>query len=154
MQIHPMRGSANSSKRAASLDDTTAVADLKNAVHAFISVRNWQKFHSPKNLAVALAVEAAELLDLFKWQTDEESIAELQKPAKLKCLSDEVADIVIYCLTIADALALDLSSTVLQKIAKNERKYPVRLNRGRVRAVVGRKRVLKAKSSQTLRRRM
>jgi dCTP diphosphatase len=115
-------------------DDTTAVAVLKAAMAKFVADREWQPFHSPKNLAMALAVEAAELMEHFLWIDNEASRAEARDPARLEAIGDEIADVTCLVLALCNSLGLDLSDTFRRKLAKNERKYPVDKSRGRFRA--------------------
>jgi NTP pyrophosphatase (non-canonical NTP hydrolase) len=93
-------------------------------VYRFNSDRDWQQFHTPKNLAASIAIEAAELLAHFQW-TDEPSSDQLPR------LVEELADVLIYCLSMANVLEVDLSQTVRQKLAHNNLKYPVEEYRGR-----------------------
>ena len=113
-------------------DATTTVLDLRNRVRQFVESRRWRSFHSPKNLAIALAVEAAELLNLFKWESERQSIELSRIRNTRREISDELADVFIYCLTIANRIDLDLSKAVERKILVNERHYPLALNRARV----------------------
>lgn len=94
----------------------------------FTRDREWEKYHNPKNLAMAISIEANELLEHFVWKTTEESKnhAEKQKEA----VGDEMADVAIYLLQLADLLGLDLLEIVDKKIAKNAKKYPVAKSHG------------------------
>jgi dCTP diphosphatase len=101
---------------------------LQQRLAEFAAERDWQQFHSPKNLAMALSVEVAELVEQFQWLTEEQSrtlAAERQQRVRL-----ELADVFIYLLRIADALDVDLLQAADEKIALNERKYPVERVRG------------------------
>lgn len=100
----------------------TDLAAISKALAAFANEREWEQFHSPKNLAMALSVESAELLEHFQWITEEES--RQLKRAKIIEISEEVADVQIYLLMIADKLGIDLISAVEAKIEKNRLKYP------------------------------
>ena len=104
---------------------------LKVRLREFAVVRDWEQFHSPKNLAMALIVEAAELVEHFQWLTEEQS-ADLP-PEKLAEVEQELADIQIYLIRLADRLGIDLEQAVDAKIALNERKYPVEKARGSAR---------------------
>jgi dCTP diphosphatase len=115
------------------LDDRTTVGQLRQAVAAFVDARDWQPFHSPKNLSMSIAIEAAELMERFQWLTNEEAQAAVQDPAERVSVADELADILIYCLSLANALALDISSAVLGKLQANEHRYPAGEFRGRFR---------------------
>jgi NTP pyrophosphatase (non-canonical NTP hydrolase) len=110
-----------------------ALADLVAAVRRFRDARDWAQFHTPKNLAAATAIEAAELQERFLWQTDAEVDRDLADPAKLAGVSDEIADVVMFAMLLADRLGIDLAEAITTKLAANERKYPVALARGNAR---------------------
>jgi dCTP diphosphatase len=112
-------------------DDTTTVAELRDAIAKFVAEREWEPFHSPKNLAMSLAIEAAELMEHFQWLTIDESRAITRDSAKRAAVGEELADVLAYVLAMANALNLDLSATFHSKLAKNAKKYPVDLSRGR-----------------------
>ncbi|MFY9262279.1 MAG: nucleotide pyrophosphohydrolase [Actinomycetaceae bacterium] len=96
------------------------LAELTTAVVEFRDARNWKQFHNAKDLAISLNLEAAELLECFQWKTSEEAIAE-QRAA----IEDEIADVLLYLLLLAEHLDIDLPAVVCAKIAKNNEKYPV-----------------------------
>lgn len=98
---------------------------LQAAVTAFRDERNWQQFHSLRNLMVSLNLEAAELLELTQWKNDAEIAAIPLEPASREALADECADILLYLLLIADAAGLDLAEAARAKLQKNAEKYPV-----------------------------
>ncbi|MDH5654535.1 MAG: nucleotide pyrophosphohydrolase [Spirochaetia bacterium] len=108
--------------------DQKAFKDLTVQLRKFAHDRDWEQFHSPKNLAMALAGEAGELLEHFQWLTEKQS-AELSGK-KLKEAGEELADILIYLIRISDQLNLDLIDEVQNKIKINEKKYPVDKVRG------------------------
>ena len=112
-------------------DADTTIGTLKAAVERFVSDRKWQVFHTPKNVAMALIVEAAELPNVFKWHSGKQSLKALRVRRLRTAVGDELADVVIYCLTFANCTGIDISTEVLRKIKKNERKYPVRRYIGR-----------------------
>jgi NTP pyrophosphatase (non-canonical NTP hydrolase) len=95
---------------------------LREALRQFAEARDWRPFHTPKNLAMAMIVEAAELVEHFQWLTPEQSL-ELP-PDKLLQVRDEVADTLIYLVELADVLGIDLIAAARDKIAKNALKYP------------------------------
>ena len=103
-------------------DSNTTLQDLKDCMAQFVRERDWEQFHTPKNLAMSIAIEAAELMEHFQWLTVEES-KKLQ-PEQLVDIGEELADIIIYSLSLSNTLGLDLSQTVLAKMEKNSRKYP------------------------------
>lgn len=95
---------------------------LRDALRQFAEARDWRPYHTPKNLAMAMIVEAAELVEHFQWATPEESMA--LPPDKLLEVREEVADTLIYLVELADALGIDLIAAARDKIAKNAIKYP------------------------------
>ena len=101
---------------------------LKTRLREFAVVRDWEQFHSPKNLAMALIVEAAELVENFQWLTEEQSAS--LPPDKLAAVEQELADIQIYLIRLADRLNIDLEQAVNAKIELNERRYPAEKVRG------------------------
>lgn len=113
------------------MDSSTTVADLKALVARFVHQRNWEQFHTPKNLSMGLAIEAAELMELFQWYSGDESIRVAQRRSVKQAAAEELADCVIYCLSFATATGIDVSGAVRAKLRKNARKYPVRRYRGR-----------------------
>jgi NTP pyrophosphatase (non-canonical NTP hydrolase) len=114
-------------------DSDTTVAELKEAWGRFVAARDWNQFHSPKNLAMALAAEAAEVMEHFLWVDNDASHAVAGDPARLEQVADELADVTGVVLALCNALGLDLSDAVRRKMAKNEHKYPVEKARGRYR---------------------
>ena len=107
------------------------LADLKERLRTFAAERDWEQFHSPKNLSMALAAEAGELLELFQWLTEEESRALADSPDDLARVREELADILIYLVRLADKLGVDLEEAALEKIAANAERYPVDKARGK-----------------------
>ena len=114
-------------------DAHTTVGELRQAVAAFVDARDWQPFHGAKNLSMSIAIEAAELMEHFQWLTPEETLAALQDPGERASVAEEVSDVLIYCLSLSNALNLDISSAVLGKLRTNEHRYPVDEFRGRFR---------------------
>lgn len=110
-------------------DESTTIAVLKEAARRFANERDWGKFHSPKNLAMGLAVEAAELMEHFLWLDTEES--RRADDQQLGEIGEEMADVACYLLTMSYTLGIDLSDAITAKIAKNALKYPVEQYRGR-----------------------
>ena len=108
-----------------------AFEDLAERLRAFADERNWEQFHSPKNLAMAIAAEAGELLEHFQWLTEAES-RELP-PAQREQAALEMADVMLYLVRLADRLGVDLLAEAHRKIALNAEKYPVELARGHAR---------------------
>src|SRR5438552_17712394 len=112
-------------------DSTTNLADLRKDVQAFIDERDWRQFHSPKNLSMSLAIEAAEVMEHVQWIDAAESRRIGDDPAKLGQVRDEIADCMCYLLALANELEIDLSSAICEKMVKNAAKYPAELSRGR-----------------------
>jgi dCTP diphosphatase len=108
-----------------------ALDDLQRELREFAARRDWQQFHTPKNLVMALAGEAGELLELFQWLTPEESAAVMVRVDQAARVRDEVADVFAYLLQLADALDIDLSAALRDKMQRNEKRYPVSLAKGR-----------------------
>jgi NTP pyrophosphatase (non-canonical NTP hydrolase) len=115
------------------MDDTTTLTTLKDAVRCFAAEREWEQFHSPKNLSMGLAVEAAELMEHFLWEEGSTSRAVIKDSIRLQEVADEIADVACYLLNLSNTLGIDLSQAILGKIAKNALKYPVEKCRGRYR---------------------
>lgn len=107
------------------------LTQLRDALRAFALAREWDRFHSPKNLAMALSVEAAELLEHFQWLTEAES-GNLD-PERRDAVGEELADVLIYLVRLADRLDIDLLAASAAKLESNDRKYPVQQSRGNAR---------------------
>ena len=105
-----------------SLVDTTRLAE---GLQHFAAARNWAQFHSPKNLAMALAGETGELIEIFQWMTEEQSISAAQQPETAQAIRHELADVMMYLVRLADVLGVDLDEAVQNKLRLNEQKYPV-----------------------------
>lgn len=105
------------------MQSTSDLVQLQQALRQFAAEREWDRFHSPKNLAMALASEAGELLEHFQWLTEAESAA--LAPASTEAVGEELADVFLYLLRLSDRLSIDLVSAARQKIRKNAEKYPI-----------------------------
>jgi dCTP diphosphatase len=116
---------------AALSDSATTIAEIRNRLVAFVHERDWEQFHTPKNLSMALAAEAGELMEHFLWATPEQSKAIALEPAKRGKIADELADVVIYALEFANTTGLDVAASIEAKMAANAKKYPVEKARGR-----------------------
>ena len=103
----------------------TDLTTLRDALRDFCAARDWHRFHTPKNLVMALSVEAAELVEHFQWATPEESLA--LAPEKRAEVADEIADVLIYLTELADVLGIDPIAAARAKIVKNAAKYPAPL---------------------------
>jgi NTP pyrophosphatase (non-canonical NTP hydrolase) len=97
-----------------------------------VSEREWQPFQDPKNLSTSIAIEAAELMEVFQWLTTDQSLAARRDAGLWQHTCEELSDVVIYCLALANALDIDLSQAVCDKMVANARKYPVETSRGRL----------------------
>jgi NTP pyrophosphatase (non-canonical NTP hydrolase) len=96
----------------------------------FVKEREWDVFHTPKNLSMALAGEAGELVEIFQWLTPEESFDVMKDPKKAIQIRHELADILYYTLRIADRLGVDLEESMINKLKENAKRYPVKLSKG------------------------
>ena len=114
-------------------DHQTTIADLRRRVQRFVAERDWEQFHNPKDLSISLCIEAAELLEEFQWLSPEEVEAAGRDPRARARVAGELADVLIYALSLANALDLDVASAVMEKLAANARKYPADRFRGRFR---------------------
>jgi NTP pyrophosphatase (non-canonical NTP hydrolase) len=110
---------------------------LQDQLREFAKVREWEQFHSPKNLAMALVGEAGELVEIFQWLNEAQS-RDLDDQERAR-VTEEIADIQIYLLRLADVLHISLASAVTDKIAENDRKYPVEESKGNARKYSRRK---------------
>ncbi len=106
-------------------DSETTVAELREMVRQFVDERDWEKFHAPKNISMAMAIEVAELMEHFQWLSVEESRVIGDDPTKLADVGEELADVLCYGLALANTLGLDISETMSKKMVKNRAKYPV-----------------------------
>lgn len=103
--------------------------NLKHRLRAFARERDWEQYHSPKNLAMALSVEVAEIVEIFQWLTEQESKAlSADKRAELE---EEIGDVLIYLVNLADKFDIDPLHAALEKLEKNEKKYPARTVKGK-----------------------
>ncbi len=105
-----------------------SLVDLSARINAFVAERDWAQFHTPKNLAMAMIVEAAELVEQFQWDTPQES--QQLSPEKREAVAHELADTFVYLLRIAEVLKIDLIDATNRKIELNAQKYPVEKARG------------------------
>lgn len=105
--------------------------ELRSLVHRFNAARDWKQFHSPKNLAMALSIESAELAEPFRWDTDEQSWRRAESVDGRAHLSNEMADVLMLLLSLSDYLQIDLDEAVTAKLARNEQRYPADKARGR-----------------------
>jgi dCTP diphosphatase len=111
-------------------DADTTLSDVRDLVRRFVDKRDWRQFHSPKNLSMSLAIEAAELMEHFQWIDVAESRRIGEDPAKLAEVRDEIADVLCYLLALTNELDFDLSTAIRDKMVKNNAKYPAEHSRG------------------------
>jgi len=114
-------------------DAATTVGELKSLVLRFVSERQWEPFHDPKNLSASIAIEAAELMEHFQWLRSDQLDAVRSDAEKMRQIAEEIADILAYVLSFAHRMGIDLSTALVDKMQKNALKYPVGHFRGRFR---------------------
>lgn len=114
-------------------DATTTVEELRQLIREFVNERDWRQFHAPKNVSMALAVEAAELMEHFQWLDVEESRRLPEDAEKLAAIGEELADVIGYSLALANELGIDVSDAIRNKMVKNRLKYPANEFHGRYR---------------------
>jgi NTP pyrophosphatase (non-canonical NTP hydrolase) len=112
------------------VDAETSVGQLRARVAEFVQARAWERFHVPKDLAIALSIEASELLEIFLWR-DRGPPADWPVDVR-RAVADELADVLIYGLSLANAVGLDVSDAIAAKLVQNEAKYPAERFRGRL----------------------
>ena len=105
-----------------------SIAELTSNINAFRDARDWRQFHNPKDMAVSISIEAAELLEQFQWKSAAECEGHIV--ANREAVADEVADVAIYLFELADLIDLNLGEAMLKKLEKNAGKYPVEKSRG------------------------
>ncbi len=104
---------------------------LLEDIAAFSKERDWEQYHTPKNLSMALAVEASELMEIFQWLTPEQSTKDNLSPERIIAIREEIADVLIYSIRIAQVLDIDILKAIAMKMEKNNRKYPVEKAKGK-----------------------
>ena len=111
-------------------DRSTTITELKKIVEDFVNERDWSQFHNPKNLSMALTIEAGELMDIFKWNTTEECESMMSEKNIRQDATDELADIIIYAIAFANRNNINISNAIDKKMIKNRIKYPADKYRG------------------------
>lgn len=113
-------------------DKEATIEELKTLMKEFTDERDWEKYHTPRSLAVSVSIEAAELLEQFQWNEGHEPTAKevMEDPTKYTNVSEEIADVFLYLIEMCRVLNIDLSDAVRQKMEKNRKKYPVDLYKG------------------------
>jgi dCTP diphosphatase len=119
-------------KSAAGLRDNRATIEwLREMMREFLRERQWEKYHTPRNLAASVAVEAGELLELFQWLTPEEAARRCATDeAFRRAVGEEMCDVMMYCISLANAMDFDVAETIAAKMVKNRAKYPPDIFRG------------------------
>lgn len=111
-------------------DDVATLGELRRQMAQFVAERDWQQYHRPKNLAMSLAIEAGELMEHFQWLDHEQCDAILSDPQTRRQVADEMADVLSFLLSLANATGIDLSQAFAEKLQANRRKYPADEVRG------------------------
>jgi NTP pyrophosphatase (non-canonical NTP hydrolase) len=106
-------------------DTNTTISQLRDEILQFGQERDWGKYHTPKNLGMSIAIEAAEIMEHFQWHSSEGSVDLIQEPETKQLVADELADVLVYCLILANQAEIDISSAVRSKMARNKKRYPV-----------------------------
>jgi len=112
------------------MDSETTLQDLKNEVKKFCEERDWDKYHNPKDLSIGIITEASELLEHFRFKSEDEAKAFLDDEIKKEAISDELADILFFVLRLAQKYDIDLAISVSRKLEKNKKKYPIEKSKG------------------------
>lgn len=105
-------------------DNNITIAQLKEKVKKFVNARDWDQYHNPKNLAMSISIEASELMEEFQW-IDIEASRNIKETGDFQNIKEELADIMIYCLSFANSLEIDVSKAIVKKIEKNEERFPI-----------------------------
>jgi len=113
------------------VDRETTLDNVKTQVRTFCEARDWDQFHTPKDLAIGLATEASALLEIFRFLTDEQSAAKLDDPKSRQAIEHEFADVLFFLLRFAQRFDIDLSEALATKMALNAKRYPVEKSRGK-----------------------
>ena len=106
-------------------DAQTTIDTLREEVRGFVEERDWERYHSPKNLAMSIAIEAAEIMEYFQWYSTEESRELVKDEEPHTMVADEVADVIIYCLALANQLDIDVSTAVRAKLESGRSRFPI-----------------------------
>ncbi|MFO7967150.1 MAG: nucleotide pyrophosphohydrolase [Archaeoglobaceae archaeon] len=106
------------------MDSNTVIQELKQRLREFVRERDWEKFHNPKNIAESICIEAGELMDVFQWKSEQEVANWVLEQEKKERVAEELADVIIYSLNMANSMDIDVAQAVLSKMEQNEKKYP------------------------------
>ncbi|QDU35628.1 MazG nucleotide pyrophosphohydrolase domain protein [Poriferisphaera corsica] len=105
-------------------DAETTVGEMKEAVLAFAKARDWEKYHRPKHLAMSIAIEAAEIMEHFQWLSEAQADEAMQRDEVKAEVAEELADVLMYCMELANVAGIDLAEAYFAKLAKNEKRFP------------------------------
>lgn len=115
------------------MKDLNSLKELQLLVADFINRRDWKKYHNVKNLAMSISIEAAEIMELFQWLTNEEATQCITTDPKLRAkLEDELADVLIYCLSMSHHAGIDLNKVIREKLMQNEKRFPIEIVSGKL----------------------
>ena len=114
-------------------DSKTTVGELRQDVRKFVDERDWNQFHNPKNLAMSIAIESAELMEHFQWVEGESAREVPKSPSDIAAIREELADVLCYAISFANALEIDITEALHDKLRKNAEKYPAEKFQGRFR---------------------
>jgi NTP pyrophosphatase (non-canonical NTP hydrolase) len=117
-------------------DRDTTIQELKDRVEQFVQARDWDVFHHPKELAISICIEAAELLEIFQWVEKEPTAKLKERGEVIDRIREELADVIDYCIGLANRLDIDISQAVLEKMDSNEERYPAREVKGRAKGYI------------------
>lgn len=110
----------------------TQIKELQELVKEFIAARDWQKFHTPKNIAMSIAIESAELMEIFQWYTNEECSSPEFIEENRKDIEDEVADVLIYMISFVNKLNINIEEVIKRKMSRNEHRFPIDKVKGKL----------------------
>jgi NTP pyrophosphatase (non-canonical NTP hydrolase) len=122
---HPIQEGYEDLKSNNAPDTQTTIDTLREEVREFVSERDWERYHSPKNLAASIAIEAAEIMEHFQWYETGESRELVKDEGTRTMVAEEVADVIIYCLALANQLDIDVSTAVREKLENGRRRFPI-----------------------------
>ena len=117
-------------KSSVTCDRKTSIYQVRQLIQDFVDERDWRKYHNPKDLTISIAIEAAELMELFQWVSERKVEKVLEDAERFTRLEEELADIIILCFNLANVLDVDVAKAVTKKVEKNRAKYPVDLVKG------------------------
>ncbi|WP_420421698.1 nucleotide pyrophosphohydrolase [Simkania sp.] len=112
-------------------DNQLNIKEMQEYSQRFVEEREWDQYHTPKNIAMGIAIEASELMEIFQWLTENESFEVINDPKKREQISDEIGDVLHYLIRLSTLLDIDLNQAFWNKIKKTEAKYPPKLVKGK-----------------------